>query len=831
MGCIQINQLSFTYPEDTEPALQDVSLTIPDGAFFVLCGLSGCGKSTLLRQLKPALAPHGTGSGSIYYNGVRIDKLDLRQQSQKIGFVQQNPEYQIVTDKVWHELAFGMESLGYDTGTIRRRVAEMASFFGIQTWFHKSTAELSGGQKQLLNLAAVMVLQPDVLILDEPASQLDPIAASEFLELLGRINRELGTTIVLSEHRLEEALTFATKAAVLDNGRVLTEGSVPDIGAFLRNTRHPMYQAMPCAMQVWAALASQTVSEECPVSVREGNLWLNRYAARHPANACIVHEKPLTDETAEPVIRAKGVWYRYERNDTDVVKGFDFTARKGDRICILGGNGTGKTTALKLLAGLYAPYRGSVTHTGTVMLLPQNPQTMFLKSTVRADLLAALPRQEQKEEAILETARLCGIANLLDRHPYDLSGGEQQRAALAKLLLLQPDILLLDEPTKGFDIAFQQTFASILDALQQRGITVIMVSHDVEFCARYGQQCMLFFDGAVIVSEPARTFFAGNHFYTTAASRIARNILPEAITAEDIILSFEGSDSSRMPYPLTPPENKADTDTRQRKEQTGQTKKEESRGGGSCRIEHTDEYKDKRPTGNKTVWSSRLCRLLPLMFIPLTLLLGMQYLPGNRQYITALLVMAEAMIPFFAAFENRKPHARELVLLAVICAIAVAGRAAFFMLPQCKPVLAIIILTGAVLGAEAGFLAGVITMLASNMLFGQGIWTPWQMFAMGLCGYLAGVLFQNGRLPRSRFSLGLFGLICAIGIYGVIMNLSTALLYTPELTFRAIAPYLLSGYPMDCMHGAATWLFLWLGAEPVIEKLERIKEKHGIFGG
>lgn len=831
MGCIQINQLSFTYPEDTEPALQDVSLTIPDGAFFVLCGLSGCGKSTLLRQLKPALAPHGTGSGSIYYNGVRIDKLDLRQQSQKIGFVQQNPEYQIVTDKVWHELAFGMESLGYDTGTIRRRVAEMASFFGIQTWFQKSTAELSGGQKQLLNLAAVMVLQPDVLILDEPASQLDPIAASEFLELLGRINRELGTTIVLSEHRLEEALAFATKAAVLDNGRVLAEGSVPDIGAFLRNTRHAMYQAMPCAMQVWAALADQTVSEECPVSVREGNLWLNRYAARHPANACIVHEKPLTGEAAEPVIRAKGVWYRYERNDTDVVKGFDFTARKGDRICILGGNGTGKTTALKLLAGLYAPYRGSVTHTGTVMLLPQNPQTMFLKSTVRADLLAALPRQEQKEEAILETARLCGIANLLDRHPYDLSGGEQQRAALAKLLLLQPDILLLDEPTKGFDIAFQQTFASILDALQQRGITVIMVSHDVEFCARYGQQCMLFFDGAVIVSEPTRTFFAGNHFYTTAASRIARNILPEAITAEDIILSFEGSDSSRMPYPLTPPENKADTDTRQRKEQTGQTKKEESWGGGSCRIEHTDEYKDKRPTGNKTVWSSRLCRLLPLMFIPLTLLLGMQYLPGNRQYITALLVMAEAMLPFLAAFENRKPHARELVLLAVICAIAVAGRAAFFMLPQCKPVLAIIILTGAVLGAEAGFLAGVITMLASNMLFGQGIWTPWQMFAMGLCGYLAGVLFQNGRLLRSRFSLGLFGLICAIGIYGVIMNLSTALLYTPELTFRAIAPYLLSGYPMDCMHGAATWLFLWLGAEPVIEKLERIKEKHGIFGG
>ena len=839
MGCVQIEHLQFAYPGEKQNVLEDVCLTIQDGAFFVLCGLSGCGKSTLLRQLKPAMAPHGTRSGSIYYNGVPVDTLDLRQQSQKIGFVQQNPDYQIVTDKVWHELAFGMESLGYDTGTIRRRVAEMASFFGIQTWFHKNTAELSGGQKQLLNLASVMLLQPDVLILDEPTSQLDPIAASEFLELLGRINRELGTTIILSEHRLEEALSFATQAAVLENGRVLAEGSVPDIGVFLQNTRHPMYSAMPCAMQVWAALADQTVSEACPVSVREGSLWLNRYAARHQAKNIIADTKPLTDETAEPVIRAKGVWYRYERNDTDVVKGFDFAAGKGERICILGGNGTGKTTALKLLAGLYKPYRGTVSHTGTVMLLPQNPQTLFLKSTVGADLADLLPDTEESRDRVIETARLCGIANLLDRHPYDLSGGEQQRAALAKLLLLQPDILLLDEPTKGFDAAFQQTFAAILDALQQSGVTVIMVSHDVEFCARYGQRCLLFFDGSVIVSEPARTFFAGNHFYTTAASRIARNILPEAIIPEDIIQSFAGGDSSRVCSPLTPPENNTDTDGKRILEQTGQMKKEDEPDRGSCKIEQKDEHKDKykdgrknKPlNGNKTVWSSRLFRLLPLVLIPLTLLLGMQYLPGNRQYITALLVMAEAMIPFFAAFENRKPHAREVVLLAVICSIAVASRAAFFMLPQCKPVLAIILLTGAVLGAETGFLAGVITMLASNMLFGQGIWTPWQMFAMGLCGYLAGVLFQSGRLPRSRFSLGLSGLICAICIYGVIMNLSTALLYTAEPTFRAIAAYLLSGYPMDCMHGIATWLFLWFGAEPVIEKLERIKEKHGIFGG
>ena len=279
METFEIRTLTITYPEQARAALEEMSLTVKQGEFLVLCGPSGCGKSTLLRQLKTVLAPHGRRSGEILFEGLPLDELDQREQSQRIGFVQQSPDNQIVTDKVWHELAFGLESLGYDTPTIRRRVAEMASFFGIQTWFYKNVTELSGGQKQLLNLASVMAMQPSVLILDEPTSQLDPIAASDFLATLGKINRELGTTILLTEHRLEEAFPLATRVAVMDGGKLLCTGTPNEVGAILKDAGHAMFLAMPTSMRVWAAVEN---GAPCPITVREGRDWLAAFAAEHP---------------------------------------------------------------------------------------------------------------------------------------------------------------------------------------------------------------------------------------------------------------------------------------------------------------------------------------------------------------------------------------------------------------------------------------------------------------------------------------------------------------------------------------------------------------------
>ena len=882
METFTIRNLSFAYPEQEAKAIDDFTLSVGKGEFVVLCGPSGCGKSTLLRQLKTVLAPHGRRTGEILFEGTPLDALDQREQSQRIGFVQQSPENQIVTDKVWHELAFGLESLSYDTPAIRRRVAEMASFFGIQTWFYKNVTELSGGQKQLLNLASVMILQPSVLILDEPTSQLDPIAASDFLATLGKVNRELGTTILLTEHRLEEAFPLASIVAVMDKGRLLCTGAPREVGVKLRDAGHAMFLAMPTAMRVWAAVEN---AAPCPVTVREGKDWLTEYAAAHTPKALPAEEMHVSSD--EIVLSAEGLWFKYEKDLPDVVKGLSLSVKKGEFLALLGGNGTGKTTSLKLLAGLLKPYRGELHLAGSVGVLPQNPQALFVKKTVREDLFEIFKgrkrSREDQERSVAKIVQLCRLESLLDRHPYDLSGGEQQRAALAKVLLLDPDILLMDEPTKGLDAEFKQSFAEILQVLLRRGVTVVMVSHDVEFCARYAHTCALFFDGNIVTKASPRTFFSGNSFYTTSANRMARAVMPEAVTAEDLIAVCGGElpPTAELPdgnFTLpAPADNTADwkpaplpwwrkllaavsggiaiavfiyaigiTDLTSVIRSGGLTALSKTQAilygaflaalfifaAAVSRRSTRPGYllqtpKEKRKLGRRTAVAAALILLL----IPLTLFLGETYLAGRKYYFIALLILLECMTPFFLIFESRKPQARELVIIAVLCAIGVAGRAVFFMLPEFKPVMAIVIISGVAFGGETGFLVGAMTMLASNVLFSQGPWTPWQMFAMGIIGFLAGVLFRKGLLRRSRVSLCIFGALSAVIVYGGIMNPASALLWAHELNWKTLFTYYLSGFPMDCVHAAATWLFLWFAAEPMLEKLDRIKVKYGLVEG
>ena len=753
MELFAIKHLNFAYPEQAKNAISDFSLSVRPGEFLVVCGPSGCGKSTLLRQLKTVLAPHGRRRGQILFDGKNLDELSQREQAEKIGFVQQSPENQIVTDKVWHELAFGLESLGYDTPTIRRRVAEMASFFGIQTWFYKSVTELSGGQKQLLNLASVMVLQPKVLILDEPTSQLDPIAASDFLATLGKINRELGTTIILTEHRLEEAFSFASRVAVMDGGRLLCSGTPAEVGAELKSSGNAMFLAMPAAMRIWAATDSKAV---CPISVCDGRNWLLEYAKTHELKPIPEENKNAPD--TETVVSAREIWFKYDKDLSDVVKGLSLELHKGEFLALLGGNGTGKTTTLKLLASLKKPYRGELNITGSVGMLPQNPQTLFVKATVREDLLEIIPKSERKPERLAQVVSLCKLAELLDRHPYDLSGGEQQRAALAKILLLNPDILLFDEPTKGLDAEFKQTFGQILRTLRASGVAILMVSHDIEFCAKYAERCALFFDGNIVTEAAPRVFFSGNSFYTTSANRIARDVLPEAVTPEDVIAACGGAvapEPALPEYQRIPPAPEKEAQVLKKLPVwrkalaavsgivslvlmiqaigvTDLTKLVDAGGltglaGSQMRLygilllsllmfalsigrkADRPDYLiqtpvEKRKLRNRTIFATALILLL----IPLTLFIGVYCFGGKRYYFISLLILLECMLPFFLIFEGRKPQARELVLIAVLVALNVAGRAAFFMLPEFKPVVAMTILAGVAFGGETGFLVGAM---------------------------------------------------------------------------------------------------------------------------
>ncbi len=871
--------VSFSYPEVEEKALADISFSVHQGEFLILCGPSGCGKSTLLRHLKTCLTPHGRREGEILYCGASLDQVNDRTQAQQIGFVMQSPENQVVTDKVWHELAFGLESLGYDTPTIRRRVAEVAAFFGIENWFYKNVTELSGGQKQLLSLASVMAMNPQILVLDEPTSQLDPIAASDFLALLGKINRELGITIILTEHRLEEAFPFATRVIVMEKGRIVCDDIPEKVGLALKEKDSGMFLAMPTAMRVWAGVKTEL---PCPLTVRDGSDFLT---ARNSESSLIpLAERENRTYGEEIAIHADELWFRYEKDLPDVVKGFSLTLRKGEFYAILGGNGAGKTTTLKLISGLKSPYRGSVNLNGKVGVLPQNPQALFVKRTVREDLYEALRgmkiTKEEKDEQVARVVKLCELTTFLDRHPYDISGGEQQRTALAKVLLTAPDILLLDEPTKGFDAEFKVSFAAILRKLTAQGVTILMVSHDVTFCAEYAHRCGMFFDGHIVAEGTPQEFFSGNSFYTTPANRMARHLIPKAVTVADVISACGGeveqaeeTDEEITPLPKPAPRSvnykpkalpiwrkliallsalvalgvflyaTSITDLSAIINSSGITAEGKEQlflylilfaamsvfvaaiGRRSEPPLVIQTPKEKRNLSKRTIVAS----IAILLFIPLTIFAGIFYLEDRHYNLVAVLVLIECMLPFLLVFEGRKPKARELVTIAVLCAIGIAGRGLFFMLPQFKPVLALTIIAGVAFGGEVGFLVGAMTMLTSNMIFGQGPWTPWQMFAMGIIGFLAGVLFKKGWLRRTRASLAVFGAFTAVIIYGGIMNPAAAMMMSSEtLKWETILACYVTGLPMDLIHGFGTVIFLMIAAEPMLEKMDRIKVKYGL---
>ena len=876
----EIKDFSFTYPGKETPALRSINLNIEMGEMIAICGRSGSGKSTLLRNLKPVLAPFGETGGRISFFGTPLENLGQAVQAAGIGYVLQNPDAQIVTDKVWHELAFGLESLGMDTKTIRIRVAEMASFFGIQNWFNKDVNNLSGGQKQILNLASVMAMQPDVLILDEPTSQLDPIAAADFLETVGKINRELGTTVIITEHRLEEVLPMADRAVVLDNGEIIACDTPANVGSVLAIKDHPMFMAMPTPLQAYGIMYNRGVGQdlECPIDVRHGRGWLTELLQDRelsvtalPADEESIPTDPETGRKAEPVIEMKDVWFRYDRAGEDVIRDLSMKVYRGEIFCIVGGNGTGKTTTLSIAAGLRKPYRGKVVVGGNkskpmyrrdadrkaegikVAMLPQNPQSIFVESTLRADLEEVYhspgqdARDKNYDDEILRIAQMVEIDHLLEMHPYDLSGGEQQRAALAKVLLTKPDILLLDEPTKGIDNWFKHKLAGILMRLKETGITIVMVSHDVEFCGRYGDRCAMFFDGRIISTNAPRTFFSGNSFYTTAANRMSRHMFTNAVNVDDIVELISQNIANRgAGSDHDGGDNKGggiDNEDSPRDDVPGETNESSLDTGkpiDELRENPCQDVNEGIDTGAEESLKGRkfILDIGTFLAAAMTIYVGFFALDNKHYMAVCMLLVFYAMIPFFVGFERKSPKAREIVIISVLIATAVVGRAAFFMIPSFKPILAIIIISGVALGKEAGFLVGAMSAFVSNFLFGQGPWTPWQMIAMAIVGYLAGLIFsryygraadESGKIDKnvSMIPLVIFGGLAVFILYGLIVDIWTILVMTPEPTMATIITVYSAAIYYNLVHGIATVIFLLLLSRPMLNKIGRVKIKYG----
>ena len=557
MEILRVDGLKFSYPNQLKKALNNINFSIDEGDFVLICGESGCGKSTLLRHLKPELSPHGQVSGDIYYYSQKINDYSSKQIASEIGYVLQNPDSQIVTDKVWHELAFGLENMGLDTQSIRLRVAEMASFFGIQGWFRKNVNDLSGGQKQLLNLASIMAMQPKILILDEPTSQLDPIAAKDFIDTLVRINKELSTTIIMTEHNLEDIYSVCDKVIVMEDGKVIcndTNYKVVDILSGDKN--HKMFKSLPTPSKIYNQLNGYLEgANKSPLTVKDCRQWLNDSMDEVTITKLDDTETEIniSKKDREIAIELKDVYFQYNKISEPTIRDLSFKVYKGEIYSILGGNGTGKSTTLSLVARQRKPQRGKIfinniemkkynnksLYENNLALLPQNPQSLFVFETVREDLEEVLilknKDREYIDKEVKRVSKLLDIEHLLEHHPYDLSGGELQRAGMAKVMLLNPKIILLDEPTKGLDAYCKEEIGKMLMKLRDMGVAIVVVSHDIEFSARYSDRCAMFFDGSIVSEGTPKEFFLGNNFYTTVSNRIARNIFEDTLIHEDVV--------------------------------------------------------------------------------------------------------------------------------------------------------------------------------------------------------------------------------------------------------------------------------------------------------
>lgn len=951
-----IEKFSFAYPDGNDEsgrtylpdALRDAELHVRQGEFVVILGRSGCGKTTLLRQLKPSVTPVGKKKGQILFDGNDICSLDDRAAASQIGFVWQDVNAQLVTDKVWHELAFGLESLGYDNGYVRRRVAEMGSFFGLGDIFHRKVMELSGGQKQLVNLASVMAMSPKVLILDEPTSQLDPIAANDFINSLVRINRELGTTIIMTEHRLEDVLPVCSRSVVMEGGRIIYDGDVRGFAESIRAQKidRGLYLSMPASVQIYMGLEKDACNQ-LPLTVPDARGWLSDYDRKFredggnpvvpkiqnrgadedvngsrnqddKAVACkcdkdqgaAISQEYVGCKSEHPVVCSLDeVSFRYERNTGDVLRQVSLDIYANEILMINGSNGCGKSTMLSLIANVYRPYSGKLRiakglRTG---MLPQNPELLFTRRSVRDELIDAKDRQQ-----LADIVRFCRLEDLLDRHPYDLSGGEKQRLALAKVLVADPDILLMDEPTKGLDNEFKMQLAGMLWKLQSRGKTIVVVSHDIEFCAVAGDRVALLFDGEVATVSDVRSYMSDNNFFTTAASRISRNVLDCAVTVQDVLAAY-GADLDVTGAAGSGNDGNQGTESETEKtDNLESVKMSETAGISDDKLSDIILNKD-RKVENLSIWQivtiavttviiifgfwntmsvsdlsglvqqmtvtaegwkylvlygvmiaaifGLLVAIRPitkkkneeivmdsagrgfgkrtvvsivavLVLIPATIWFGVARLGDKKYFFISLLVLLEAMLPFFVSFEDRKPKIRDIVTLAVMCALAVTGRTAFFMLPNFTPVMAIVIIAGVAFGCEGGFITGAMTMFVSNFIMGQGPWTPWQMFAMGLVGFLAGLFFAGSSVrTRNMTKLGLciFGALICIVVYGGIMNPASVIMWQPNVNFSMIMASYVTGFPFDLAQATATVIALWLVARPFLEKLDRVRIKFGVL--
>ena len=782
MEKISFENYSFAYKNSSEAALKNINLNIKKGEFIIIAGKSGSGKSTLLKQLKPSLSDVGGRLGRI----IGDEAEDPGKLDRLCGLVMQSPTDQFVSEYVWHEIAFGLESRGEDPETIRRKVAETASFLGVEDIFGRKVSELSDGQRQIVALASIAAMEPEVLLLDEATSRLDPFAQHNFMAAVSRLRDQFGITVVAATHHLDGYVAMCDRIVFMDRGRIVIDDRPEKAVDLLYGRKDMMFFSMPAQCVISRALEFENVA----MNIESCKSELNSFAKK---NLPVKRDYPSTEPTGKRAVEVKDLSFSYDGRE--VLRDLNLSVRKGEICAILGGNASGKTTLLNILSGLEKKYSGrvKVEKEYGIYYIPQDPRVLFSQNTVASEI-SGHSKTDEKARDILST---CGLEDLATRHPYDLSGGEQQRLAIAKMLMEDSDIILMDEPTKGIDYINKVKLGEIIRDLKIKGKTVIIVSHDTEFCAEVSDTTALLFDGSILSKMGTRDFIKEAAFYTTGASRISRDVLDGAITDMEVIEAFNWHVN-------------------------GFSDQDDKRGVEE-KVPNIESFswKEKKVPYEKNTF------LLPIFAATLMVLaVFFEYLlvDDKRFLVIAMTFMAGSTGAIFLLFEKSRPEVGEVVMIAVMSAIAVAGRAAFFATANFKPVLAVVIIAGFSLGKRAGFITGALSMLISNFMFGQGSWTMFQMFAAGVIGFLAGCFNKKS----GRIKICLFGALAAIIIYGGIVNPSYILTYQSEITLSMLIATYVVGLPLDITHAIATFVFLWIGFLPMKEKIERAKLKYNI---
>lgn len=553
MEVFQLKDVSFSYPNEKTKVLQDVSFDVQQGDFVILCGASGSGKTTLLRLLKEELAPFGNISGDILYRGKSLQNWDTTTLAREIGFVFQDPDNQIVMDEVLQEIVFGMEHINVPPREMKKRVAELVHFFGVDHLLYEKTNDLSGGQKQLVNLLSILLLRPKVLLLDEPTSQLDPVAAKELIQMLHRLNDEMGMTIIMVEHRLEDLFSIANKVIMLDEGMIAYKGTSKQVVHTIFKQKDERFLSyIPAVARLYLEKEAEPIIDMIPLNVRDSRNWLQSKAFHVKNDSENMMNR--TDHT-ERILSLDRTYFQYKKTNPFVLKNCSVHINKGEFFSLVGGNGSGKSTLLRLSMGLLKQQRGKVTYLQKKLktysldelvnyfaYLPQHPLSFYIEDTIEHEMNAIIDKHsiENGEQIKLDISKRLNVTHLLARHPTDLSGGELQRATLACLLLQQPDILFIDEPTKGLDPISKQQLGTLLLELQKNGLTIFMVTHDIDFAVTYVDRCAILFDGQIAAEGTPEQLFKGNYFYTTAINRatmIHDDI--EVLTLEEALHSWQ----------------------------------------------------------------------------------------------------------------------------------------------------------------------------------------------------------------------------------------------------------------------------------------------------